>query len=75
MTQEMTVVCAHCERDHGITHPPEERITHGICRRHALEFIEQSGLRPEQMERAIKQLDASKPTAPDLGPAKESITV
>jgi len=67
-TQTLTAVCAHCERDHGISHTREERITHGICRRHALEFIRDSGLRPEQAARAIKQLEANPSTAPDLGP-------
>lgn len=68
--ETLRAVCATCEKEHGITHSLEERVTHGICHRHALEFIQDSGLRPEQIQRAIKELEASDNKAPDLGPVK-----
>ena len=67
MTNTQIVVCSHCYKEHGLE-PEDRNASHGICLRHAAQFLEESGLSPEKIQRAKAKLVGG---APDLGPVPQ----
>ena len=54
-------VCAWCERELGsVAIRPGQIKTHGICRRHSLELLQDAGFSPLQIQARFQSLDALK---------------
>ena len=47
--------CAQCEADHGVLNRSDAIKTHGMCRRHFVEFLESASVPELQIEQALAQ--------------------
>lgn len=63
--EPMKRICAHCAQEQGLVFKLGERVTHGICYRHALEFMRGLALSEGKLAEAAAKL-ASANCCPDL---------
>lgn len=61
--------CANCEQEQGILNRSDANKTHGVCRRHFIEFVRSAGFTDEQVAAEIKKV-SRKGFCPDLSKGK-----
>ena len=62
--------CVVCAREHHLTDP---NVTHGLCKRHTIDWGRQAGMTPEQIEEIVTSTEAGNGFPPDLGPAHKPV--
>lgn len=67
----MVVLCASCAKDprYGIDTSKLKGVSHGTCKRHAIEFMREGGL-PDSTIQAFVQKFAGQPDTEDLSNSK-----
>jgi len=60
--------CSQCEKDHGIRSHGK---SHGLCKRHTIEWAREGGVSEPEIEAIVREVDAGSGFPEDLGPVKK----
>jgi len=63
--------CAQCELDHGVLDRSDPTKSHGLCRRHTLDWARAGGLRETDIRQIAEAVEGGNGFPPDLGPVLE----
>lgn len=64
----MIRACAQCELEHGILDRSDPTKSHGLCKRHLVDWARAGGLDEESIEEIVTGTEAGSGFPPDLGP-------
>lgn len=65
--------CCQCELEHGILDRSDPTKSHGLCKRHMIDWARAGGLRQPDIEEIVARTEAGKGFPPDLGPVFEEV--
>jgi hypothetical protein len=63
--------CSQCEQDHGILRRDDPNKSHGLCKRHTIQWAREGGVSDAYINEIIKRTEAGKGWPPDLGPVQK----
>lgn len=55
----MTRACANCEKELGILDRSDRTKSHGMCKRHFMEFVRDAGTPEDEIQQALKEFSTT----------------